>query len=120
MSTNARIGIRERLTSPSGLASLLYLSFDLNEGLIYINYYPSHLLNVSTDVSFPRFGEERGPSGEVLLKLWVGALVAAVAAAGGASPGHLEGGSFVRAARRVCHPDYRYNILAENEKTLDD
>lgn len=66
----------------------------------------SHLLHVSINVSFPGFGEERCPGGEILLKLGVGVLLAAVAAAGGAAPGHLEGGSLVRAASLVCHADY--------------
>lgn len=61
----------------------------------------SHLLGLY--IGFPIFGEERCPRGEVLLKLGVRVRVAAVAAAGGAAPGHLEGGSFVRAASRACH-----------------
>ena len=64
---------------------------------------PSHLLNIH--VSFPAFGEERCPGGEVLLKLGVRVFLTAVAAAGGAAPGHLEGGSFVRASRLACHAD---------------
>lgn len=61
---------------------------------------------MSVDISFPGFREERCPGGEVLLKLGVGVFLAAVAAAGGAAPGHLEGGGFVRAASLVCHDDY--------------
>ena len=54
---------------------------------------------------FPGFGEEGRPGGEVLLELGVGVLLAAVAAAGGAAPGHLEGGRLVRGAGRVRHAD---------------
>lgn len=54
----------------------------------------AHLLVASIGVSFPAFGEERCPGGEVLLELGVRVLLAAVAAAGGASPGHFEGRRF--------------------------
>lgn len=50
----------------------------------------SHLLLVSFGFSFPGFGKERRPGGEELLELGVRVLLAAVAAAGGASPGHFE------------------------------
>lgn len=68
----------------------------------------SHLLNCWTDSIFSDFGEERCPGGEVLLELGVRVRVAAVAAAGGAAPGHLKGGSFIRAASRGGHADYRH------------
>lgn len=72
--------------------------------VFFITIYLSHLFNIY--VRFPCFGEERRPGGEVLLKLGLGVLLTAVAAAGGAAPGHLEGRSFFRAASGVSHPDY--------------
>lgn len=96
----------------SRLPVLLRIIFRPN--FIYLNFISltvfstsaSHLLYVSIDVSFPAFGEERCPGGEVLLELGVGLLLAAVAAAGGAAPGQLEGGGFLRAVGLVFHHDY--------------
>lgn len=71
--------------------------------LFYFNvHFPetciAHLFYISTGRSLPRFGEERCPGGEVLFELRVGLVLAAVAAAGRASPGHLKRRGFIRAA----------------------
>lgn len=81
-----------------------YLNFFISL-TVFFSTSASHLLYVSIDVSFPAFGEERCPGGEVLLELGVGLLLAAVAAAGGAAPGQLEGGGFLRAVGLVFHHD---------------
>lgn len=58
----------------------------------------AHPLDSNTDGGLPSSGEEGCPGGEVLLELRVGLVLAVVAAAGRAAPGHLEGRAFIRAA----------------------
>lgn len=76
----------------------------------------AHLLVVSIGVSFPGFGKERCPSGEVLLKLGVRVLLAAVATAGGASPGHFEGRRFAGFTGLLFHHGY-VDYLERNTST---
>lgn len=98
-------------TSPPNLHSPSFKPYKVTSFLFYLSQLrlPAHLLHARTDVTGVRagFGEERRPGREVLLELGVGLLVAAVAAAGGASPGPLEGRGLLRAAGRVCHAEYR-------------
>lgn len=116
MSNNARVAkINNPSPTPwSNFPFHIEVFFFFLSKLFFLFLSTSHLLNVNINVCFPCFGEERCPGGEVLLKLGVGVLLAAVAAAGGAAPGHLERGSFVRAASLVCHADYRYNLKNYN------
>lgn len=83
-------------------SSLFYLNVN------FLETCTAHLFYTSTGRSLPSFGEERCPGGEVLFELRVGLVLAAVAAAGRASPGHLEGRGFIRAATAalVFNHDY--------------
>lgn len=76
--------------------------------------FHSHLFN--TDDRSPCFGEERSSGGEVLLELGVRLLLAAVAAAGGTSPGHFKRRSFVGAAAVVRVVRHDANNLTHSKK----
>lgn len=105
--TNAKVAVMShQIKHPLSRLPLLFWVAQLTP---FRTNTSSHLLQASIGLSFPGFREERCPGGEVLLKLGVGVLFAAVAAAGGAAPGHLERRSFVWAASLVCHYDYSWN-----------